>query len=80
MIDVESKVIELVAKQLEVSKDKISHTSSFVNDLGGDSLDTVELIMDLEDALDISIPDEVAEKIKTVGDLITYVEKTKKKA
>lgn len=79
-MDVEPKVIEIVAKQFEVSKDKISRGTSFKDDLAADSLDTVEVIMELEDGFDISIPDTVAEEIKTVGDVISYVEKAKNKA
>ena len=66
--------IELVSKQLGVAKDKINRDSSFVNDLGADSLDTVELVMEIEEAFDLSIPDEAAEKIQTVGDAIKYIE------
>jgi len=72
--DIEAKVIEIVSKQLGVAKDKISRSSSFVNDLGADSLDTVELVMEIEDAFDLSIPDDAAEKIQTVGDAIKYIE------
>jgi acyl carrier protein len=72
--DIESKVIEIVSKQLGVAKDKITRSSSFVNDLGADSLDTVELVMEIEDAFDLSIPDDAAEKIQTVGDAMKYIE------
>ena len=72
--EIEAKVIEIVSKQLGVAKDKITRESSFVNDLGADSLDTVELVMEIEDAFDLSIPDDAAEKIQTVGDAIKYVE------
>ena len=72
--EIESKVIELVSKQLGVAKDKINKESSFVNDLGADSLDTVELVMEIEEAFDLSIPDEAAEKIQTVGLAIKYIE------
>ena len=72
--DIEVKVIEIVSKQLGVAKEKITRQSSFVNDLGADSLDTVELVMEIEDAFTLSIPDEAAEKIQTVGDAIKYVE------
>jgi acyl carrier protein len=72
--EIETKVIEIVSKQLNVAKDKITKTSSFVNDLGADSLDTVELVMEIEDAFDLSIPDDAAEKIQTVGDAIKYIE------
>ncbi len=72
--EIEAKVIEIVAKQLSVAKEKITRASSFVNDLGADSLDTVELVMGIEDAFDLSIPDDAAEKIQTVGDAIKYIE------
>lgn len=72
--EIESKVIEIVSKQLGVAKDKISRQASFVNDLGADSLDTVELVMEIEDAFDLSIPDDAAERIQTVGDAIKYIE------
>ncbi len=74
MPSVEEKVIELVSKQMGVPQGKITPQTSFINDLGADSLDTVELVMELEDAFDMSIPDEDAEKIKTVGDAIKYIE------
>jgi acyl carrier protein len=72
--EIEVKVIEIVSKQLGVAKEKITRQSSFVNDLGAGSLDTVELVMEIEDAFDLSIPDEAAEKIQTVGDAIKYIE------
>ncbi len=55
------------------SADKITHETSFINDLGADSLDTVELVMELEDEFEVSIPDEDAEKIQTVGNAIDYI-------
>ena len=61
------------------SKEKVSEETSFINDLGADSLDTVELVMELEDEFDLSIPDDAAEKIKTVGDAISYIEEHAKK-
>ncbi len=70
---IKDKVIEIVCEQMGVTKDKVTAETSFINDLGADSLDTVELIMEFEDAFDLSIPDEDAEKIQTVGDAITYV-------
>ena len=73
--EIEQKVSEIVCKQLNVPKEKVSRTTSFVNDLGADSLDTVELVMEIEDAFDLSIPDQDAEKIQTVGDVISYIEK-----
>ena len=71
---IQEKVIEIVCDQLGVSKDKVTPETSFVNDLGADSLDTVELVMEFEEEFDINIPDEDAEKIQTVGDAIKYVQ------
>jgi acyl carrier protein len=71
---VEERVIEIVAEQLSVDKEKITRDSSFVNDLGADSLDQVELVMELEEEFDIDIPEEEAEKIQTVGQAIDYIE------
>ena len=67
---VRDRVIEIVCEQMGQSKEKVSEETSFINDLGADSLDTVELVMELEDEFDLSIPDEEAEKIQTVGDAI----------
>lgn len=72
---VEERVIEIVADQLGVGKDQITRDTSFVNDLGADSLDTVELVMELEEEFDINIPDDAAEKIQTVGQAIEHIEK-----
>jgi acyl carrier protein len=71
---IEERVVEIVAEQMGVDKAQITRETSFVNDLGADSLDTVELVMEFEDEFDISIPDEDAEKIQTVGQAIDYVE------
>jgi len=71
--DIESRVISIVAEQLGVDKAEISRETSFVNDLNADSLDTVELVMEFEDEFDMSIPDEQAEKIQTVGEAIGYI-------
>jgi acyl carrier protein len=68
------RVIEIVAEQMGVDKATVTRETSFVNDLGADSLDTVELVMEFEDEFDIQIPDEDAEKIQTVGGAIDYVE------
>lgn len=78
--EIECKIIEIVAKQLGISKEKVTRSSRLQDDLGADSLDQVELVMELEDGLDIQIPDEALEKIKTVGDVIEYAEKAPKKA
>ncbi|MEZ5965376.1 MAG: acyl carrier protein [Planctomycetota bacterium] len=71
--DIEEKVYNIVCEQLGTSRDKITPETSFINDLGADSLDTVELVMEFEDEFEINIPDEDAEKIQTVGDAITYI-------
>jgi acyl carrier protein len=70
---VEERVIDIVAEQLGVSKDQITRETSFVNDLGADSLDTVELVMELEEEFDINIPDDAAEKIQTVGQAVDHI-------
>ena len=71
----ETKVKAIIAEKLGVSEDKISPTASFVDDLGADSLDQVELIMAFEDAFDIEIPDEDAEKLRSVKDAMDYLGK-----
>lgn len=71
--EIEAKVIQIVAEQMSVEKAEISRNTSFVNDLNADSLDTVELVMELEDEFDLTIPDEDAEKLKTVGEAIDYI-------
>ena len=73
--DIESKVIQIVSEQMSVDKSEITRQTSFVNDLNADSLDTVELVMELEDEFDMTIPDEEAEKLKTVGEAIDYINK-----
>jgi len=76
----EEKVKDIIAEQLGVKKEEIKPESSFVDDLGADSLDTVEVVMALEEEFGIEIPDEDAEKITTVGEAIKYIdEKVKKK-
>jgi acyl carrier protein len=70
----EAKIKQIIAEKLGVSEDKVTPTASFVDDLGADSLDQVELIMAFEDAFDIDIPDEDAEKMKTVKDAMEYLE------
>ena len=69
-----AKVIELIVEQLDADSDNISDDDSFMDDLGADSLDTVELIMAFEEEFDIEIPDEDAENIRTVGDVLKYLE------
>ncbi|HBE66886.1 MAG TPA: acyl carrier protein [Planctomycetaceae bacterium] len=75
MASVEERVIDIVSEQLGVEKDKVSRETHFVNDLGADSLDTVELVMELEEEFDISIPEDSAEKIQRVGEAVDYIEK-----
>jgi len=80
-IDVESisnKVIEIISEQMGVDKSEITRETSFINDLNADSLDTVELVMEFEDEFDMSIPDEEAEKIQTVGAAVDYILKAAK--
>lgn len=74
---IEQEMIDIIVEQLSVEKDKVVPNASFVDDLGADSLDLVELIMAMEEGFDIEIPDEDAEKISTVQDAIDYVNKTK---
>jgi acyl carrier protein len=71
--NIQERVHSIVCKQLTTSPDKISAETSFINDLGADSLDTVELVMEFEDEFEINIPDEDAEKIQTVGDAVKYI-------
>ena len=73
MSNIQERVIKMVAEQLGVKEEDVQTTSSFVEDLGADSLDTVELIMALEEEFDAEIPDEEAEKIATVLDAINYI-------
>ena len=70
---VEERVKEIIVEQLGVEEDDVTPTARFIEDLGADSLDTVELVMALEEHFDIQIPDEEAEKIATVGDAISYI-------
>ena len=78
--DIEAKVIEIVAEQMGRDKSEITRETSFVNDLNADSLDTVELVMEFEDAFELSIPDEEAEKIQTVGQAIDHIKEHMGKA
>jgi len=70
---IEERVVKIVCDQMGTTPDKVSRETSFINDLGADSLDTVELVMEFEDEFEISIPDEDAEKIQTVGNAIEYI-------
>jgi acyl carrier protein len=72
---VEERVIEIVCENLGVSKEQVTRATRFIDDIGADSLDIVELVMELEEEFEITIPDEEAEKIKTVGEAIDYIEK-----
>ena len=74
MASVQDRVIEIVSSQLGVSKENITAETSFISDLGADSLDTVELVMALEEEFDLEIPDNEAEKLQSVVDVIKYVE------
>lgn len=71
--DIKKKVIDIVSEQMGIERSQITAESSFVNDLGADSLDTVELVMEFEDAFNIQVPDEDAEKIQTVGEAVKYI-------
>ena len=71
--EIEKKVIEIISEQMGADKSEITRETSFINDLNADSLDTVELVMEFEDEFDMSIPDEEAEKIQTVGAAIDYI-------
>lgn len=75
---INQEMIDIIVEQLNVESDKVVPNASFVDDLGADSLDLVELIMAMEEGFDIEIPDEDAEKITTVQDAVDYVEKLKK--
>ena len=72
---VEERVIEIVCENLGVNKEQVTRNTSFIEDIGADSLDIVELVMELEEEFEITIPDEQAEKIKTVGEAIDYIER-----
>ena len=72
-MSLEQRVKDLVIKQLGVDAGKVNNDSSFIEDLGADSLDTVELVMALEEEFDVEIPDEDAEKIRTVGEAVNYI-------
>ena len=73
--DIQQKVTDLIVDQLGVDADSVTSEAHFIDDLGADSLDTVELVMAFEEEFDIEIPDEDAERLETVGDAITYLNK-----
>ncbi len=73
MAELETKVKEIIAEELGVEKEKLTSDASFMEDLGADSLDTVELVMAFEKEFDLDIPDEEAEKLRTVGDALNYL-------
>ena len=74
MSDVEEKVKDIIVEELGVEREKLTSDASFMEDLGADSLDTVELVMAFEKEFDIDIPDEEAEKLRTVGDALKYLQ------
>jgi acyl carrier protein len=76
---IEQRVKDIIVEQLGVKPDQVTPSAKFIEDLGADSLDTVELIMALEEEFGIEVPDEQAEKLQSVGDVIKYVEETQKK-
>ena len=78
MSEIESKVVEIIVAKLGADAAEVKSEASFTNDLGADSLDTVELIMELEKEFGVTIPDSDAEKIQTVGDAVAYIENASK--
>ncbi|MCB0483786.1 MAG: acyl carrier protein [Flavobacteriales bacterium] len=78
MSDIKSKVISIIVDKLGVDQSEVTMEASFTNDLGADSLDTVELIMEFEKEFNIAIPDDHAENIATVGDAVTYITENSK--
>ncbi len=78
MSEVAQKVKDIIVEQLGVNAEEVTEEASFIDDLGADSLDTVELVMALEEAFDLQVPDEDAEKLTTVGAAIKYIEENQK--
>jgi acyl carrier protein len=76
---IEERVIEIVCENLGVNKEQVTRSTSFIEDVGADSLDIVELVMELEEEFGVTIPDDQAEKIKTVGEAIDYIEREQAK-
>jgi len=77
MSSVKNKVLDIVCDRLGVTRDRLKPETRFVDDLGADSLDTVELVMEIEEEFDLTIPEEDAERIQTVGEAVKYVEEAK---
>jgi acyl carrier protein len=77
--EIQDKVVEIIAKQLEIEKEKVKPETKIAEDLGADSLDRAEMVMDLEDEFDVNIPDDAETKIKTVGDTVAFIEAEMKK-
>lgn len=75
MSDIKEKVKSIIVEQLGVEADKVTDSAQFIEDLGADSLDTVELVMAFEENFDIDVPDEEAEKLRSVADVVAYIEK-----
>jgi acyl carrier protein len=73
MAEIDARVKEIIVEQLGVAPEEVTNEASFINDLGADSLDTVELVMALEEEFDMEIPDEEAEKLQTVGQAVDYI-------
>ena len=73
-VNIEEKVKEIIVEQLGVNQEQVTREAKFIEDLGADSLDTVELVMAFEEEFNVEVPDEEAEKLQTVGDVITYIE------
>jgi acyl carrier protein len=76
---VEERVVDIVCESLSVNKEQVKRETAFIEDLGADSLDLVELIMELEEEFEITIPDDQAEKIKTVGEAVEYIQREMEK-
>ena len=77
-MDLQDKVKSIICDQLAVEAEKVTDTASFIDDLGADSLDIVELVMTMEEEFELDIPDDDAEKMRTVGDVIKYIKDKKK--
>lgn len=77
--EIMARVVEIVSEQMGVSKDQVNASTAFIKDLNADSLDVVELVMELEEEFDINIPEDQQEKIQTVGEAVTFIEAELKK-